>query len=560
MHRIRNRGLYDLMLKKGNSWKTTPQFYWIIDVDGKEADSLGTVGTGSTGLFVTWDTIGLDNRIPFRVVDETPTSDVTIRIMERETSGLLGRRTNDVQKEIINLTYNYRTGRWTGDDSFKDADGYGHYLGQNYEIWFDLYQSDYDHDGIPYWTEVNVLHTDPTVDDSQLDPDHDGIPTSWEWYWGFNPFVADNFSTLDPDFDGISVLGEYQLRNYQADPFYPEMYFEVDSMQKYAFFDLPHIFYKESQEMICEIYARHNISVWIDDGWADGPSNGGGEYLPFIKSFEDVNGGQILGFYNHNFALERHGLFRYIIMGNRMTWSTPSTFNHYDSIEIGTGWNAMFVKRAAFTARMQRVCIAKAVLHEVGHTLGLLPFAFPGNDIEGPASVRWPSMPADEYNKYLDEYHSIMNYKYIWTDRTLVDYSHGQNGAPYDQNDWDHIYLPTFNRDARAVEETADKSFEDYEMFNETAYPQVEGWANASTNLTKSLPASMSFKVYNNLDSKIRIMTNPHSVGNSSWNVRVYARPNIDPFPVIQSWTLVAEGRLDASGRLSFYADGQSPV
>jgi len=560
LHRIRNRALYDLMLKRGNAWKATPQFYWIIKVDDKEANSLGTVGYGSTGMFVTWDTIGMDNRIPFRVVNETPTSTVTIRIMERQTSGLLGRRYADVQMEVINLTYDYRTGRWAGDDFFKDPDGYGHFLGKNYEVWFDLYQSDYDHDGIPYWTEVNVLGTDPTVDDSTHDPDGDGIPTSWEWYWGFNPFVADNFTTLDPDFDGLSVLDEYQLRNYQADPFYPEMYFEVDNMQKRGPFDLPHVFYKESQEMLCEIYARHSISVWIDDGWADTPVNGGGEFLPFIKAFEDVNGGQMLGFYNHNFPQERHGLFRYIVIGNSQTWSSPSHFNYYDSICIGTGLNAMYVKRAAFTPRFQRVCIAKGLLHEIGHTLGLLPYTFPGNDILGPASVRYPSMPADVYNNYLNNYHSIMNYKYIWTDKTLVDYSHGDNGAPYDQNDWDHIYIPTFNRDARAVEETADKSFEDYEVVSETAYPVVDGWVNASMNLTKSLPSSMTFKVYNNMGSTLHVLVNPHPLSNSSWNVRVYAHPDINPFPVINSWTLVAEGRVNAIGKLSIYTDGQNLI
>ena len=48
-----------------------------------------------------------------------------------------------------------------------DNDGYGHYLGEFYEVWFNVYQADFDHDGIPYWTEVNVLGTDPTVDEKR---------------------------------------------------------------------------------------------------------------------------------------------------------------------------------------------------------------------------------------------------------------------------------------------------------------------------------------------------------------------------------------------------------
>lgn len=558
--RIRNRGLYDLMLQRGNGWKNPPKFYWIINVDGKEANSFGTVGTGSTGMFNTWDTMMLENRIPFRIVNEQPTSTVTVRIMQREYAGILGRKTVDIQEEIFNLTYDYRTGQWSGDDSFNDSDGYGHFLGKNYEIWFDCYQSDFDHDGIPYWTEVNVLHTDPTVDDSKLDPDHDGIPTSWEWKWGFNPFVADNFSILDPDFDGVSVLQEYKLSKWGANPFYPDIFIETDFMQKGNILDLPHVFYKESQEMLYELFSRHGITVHIDDGWPDGPVNGGGEYLPFIKSFEDVNGGQVLGFYLHNFADERKGSFRYVIIANRLGWTTSSTYNHDDTILIGSGLKSMYLTRAAFTPKYQRVCIAKCVLHELGHSMGLLPETFPGNDIKGPASVRWPSMPADVYDKYLKLYHSIMNYNYIWKDRHLVDFSLGQNGAPYDQNDWNHIYLATFNRDARSVEQTTDKSFEDRVVFNETTYPQVDGWVNA-TNMTKILSTKLHYTVYRNLGSSIYILVNPTAMGNSSWNVRVYARPNITPFPVIQSWTLVSEGHLNASsGKVLFYTIGQKPT
>ncbi len=557
--RIRSRALYDTMMTRGTAWRHPPQFYWIIDVDGKEADSLGTVGYGDNGLFTTWDSERMDTRIPFRVVDEQPTSQVTIKIMQRETTGLLGRRTVDVQAEVINLTYDYRTGRWTGDDSFTDPTGYGHYLGANYEVWFNLYQSDYDHDGIPYWTEVNVLGTDPYIDDSVLDPDHDGIPTSWEWRWGFNPFVADNFTNLDPDFDGLSVYDEYTLRNYYANPFYPEMYIEADFMAKRGPFDLPHVLFKETQGMIDELFARHNITVWIDDGWSDGPKNGGGEYLPFVKSMEDVNGGQAYAFYQHNFAQERHGLFRYVIVANKLGWAIPMKFNYYDTILIGQGWRPVIKTHLALTQRYSRVAEAKALLHELGHTLGLLPYTFPGVDIMPPTGARWPSMPADEYLAYEKDYHSVMNYNYVWKDRRLVDFSHGENGQ-YDENDWDHIYIPVFNRDARAVEETADENFEDYEMVNETPYPFVEGWINASANLTKSLPASMSFKVYDNIGSGIKVLVNPHVIGNATWNVRVYARPSIDPFPTTQSWTLMAEGYLDSAGKLTFYSSGQKLI
>ena len=47
------------------------------------------------------------------------------------------------------MNYDYRTGRWDGkDDSFMDVDGYGHYVGETFEVWFNIYQTDYDHDGV----------------------------------------------------------------------------------------------------------------------------------------------------------------------------------------------------------------------------------------------------------------------------------------------------------------------------------------------------------------------------------------------------------------------------
>ena len=125
--------------------------------------------------------------------------------------------------ENFKVIYDFRTGRWTGDDSFNDSDGYGHYNGTNYEIWFSLYQTSADMDAIPWWVEVNVLGTDPEVDDSKLDPDNDGIPTEWEWEWGYDPFTWDNHIILDPDLDGLQNVEEYYMAEWLANP-YPVSY------------------------------------------------------------------------------------------------------------------------------------------------------------------------------------------------------------------------------------------------------------------------------------------------------------------------------------------------
>jgi len=206
--RIRHRSILDEIFKISYRWKDPPVSYWITYVDGKECNSLGNVGYGSSGVYNEWDTMLKDCRVNYWVEDEQLTSDVIITIMEQEQEGLIFKNTKEVEKETIRVTYDYKTGFWDGDDYLKDKDGYGHYLGENCEIWFNIYQSDYDHDGISYWNEVNILGTDPMVDDSVLDPDNDGIPTSWEFKWGYDPFVWDDHNNLDPDIDGIENIEE----------------------------------------------------------------------------------------------------------------------------------------------------------------------------------------------------------------------------------------------------------------------------------------------------------------------------------------------------------------
>jgi hypothetical protein len=245
-----------------------------LEYVSKDVQSAG--GVKSETFFTAWDTMFKENKIVRDAEEEQETSEVTLTIMERVKTGLLGLRSQDVEQEKLTVTYDYRTGRWTGGDSFNDSDGYGHYLGENFELWFNLYQTDFDHDGIPYWTEVNTLHTDPTVDDSKRDPNGDGIPISWDWKWGYDPVAYDNHSELDPDHDGLTNLEEYTMENYFANPFHQDIYIEADGMEKGGLFDPPHVFWPESQQIVIERFAEHDISVYIDAGWPGDPTNGGG--------------------------------------------------------------------------------------------------------------------------------------------------------------------------------------------------------------------------------------------------------------------------------------------
>lgn len=555
--RIRNRGLMDKMLSYSLDWRNPPSFYYVIEVDGKKGSSKGNVG--ETGVYTTWDTLGYESSMVFDVEEEKESSKVVISIVELVPTGLFGRNVKEVEKERIELKYDYRTGRWNGDDYFMDKDGMGHYLGKNYEVWFNLYQADYDHDGIPYWVEVNILGTDPAVDDSKLDPDNDGIPTDWEWRFGYDPFTYNEHDKLDPDIDGIENIEEYMLRDYFANPFQPDIYIETDGMERKGIFDLPHIFYKESQQMIIERFARHGINVYIDDGWNAYP-NGGGELLPYQANLDDILGKQLLAFYKHNFPDGRKGVFRYVVVGVRQDgggFITPVKYNRFDAIYVSNDFNSM-ITRIAFTPRELRVMLAKAILHELGHSLGLMPGLFPGIDLVSRRVYdRYPSMPDDEYNAYLEKYYSVMNYQYIYNkpwfyseNRSyLFDYSDGSNGLPYDWNDWEHIYLPTFQIDVPAYEDPSIETFEDFKPVRD--YPELvtKGWKYDENLTQKYANEFKKFVFIKNTDADIKVLVKENE--KDGYNLRVYAKPKVEP--VFAVYSLVAEGKL-IDGEVEFYS------
>ena len=551
--RIRNRELMDLMYQFGSAWKYPPSYYFKINVDGDEGSAEGAIA--EKGVFNVWDTFGRESSMTFYVDEEQEYSEVTIEIIEKQTTGIIFKKTKDVVIEKIHLVYDYRTGRWTGDDEFGDDDGLGHFLGDTYEVWFDIYQADLDHDYIPFWTEVNVLGTDPTVDDSELDPDEDGIDSSWEWKWGYDPNTWDDHKNLDPDIDGIENDEEYFMAKWFADPFQPDMYIECDGMEKRWFFDVPHVFQLESQQMLIERFALHGINVYIDDGWPDGPVNGGGEMFPPHDNLDDVSPKQLLRFYEHNFADERKGIFRYQVVGLQTDSSSgficPPEFNYFDAILLGTTWKNTLITRRAFSPRAFRFVVACASLHELGHSLGLLPIYFPGNDIQPKSwGDRYPNMDDEEYEGYCDEYESVMNYLYIY-DKGLFDYSDGSNGPPYDQNDWDYIYLPTFQIDSINYEEPVDETFEDFEVVNDYPGVMLEGWELDEELTTKYEGKLDHLAVVKNTDASFQIFVKEDAEDDER-DIKIFARPNVDP--TFAPWSLVAEGELDEDNKVQIFS------
>ncbi len=470
IHRIRKKGIYDQMMNAGSNildylpiknkrlatylegirpgfgWDDKPVYTFQVTFDDYTFEG--------RDIYQTWDTGYMNQEVWRNIEEEQPETFVEIKIIERITQkNLLRSSTTKKEMDSFSVIYDFRTGHWSGDDSLNDTDGYGHFNGVYYEVWFTLTQTTPDNDIIPYWEEVNVLGTDPLVDDTFLDPDNDGIPTAWEWKWGYDPFTFDNHTTLDPDLDGLQNTEEYFMENWQADPFHQEIYLEADFMEptpkkflgKDGWDGWSHTLYIESQQMLMDIYNEHGYTLHVDDG-NQGDMSYGGDLLPFGRS----NGayqqemGVVAGFYNNNFPEERKGIFRYLVVAYGGGWCHPQDDNHwYDCMCIPHNKN--FFKNqlgGAISQRSIRIGQAVEVLHEMGHSLGMLSAHFEGVD----NSIYRSDDPANY--PYLD-YVSVMNYDYFW--ERYFDYSYGTNGE-YDKDDWASLDLTFFQTPSEEME------------------------------------------------------------------------------------------------------------
>jgi hypothetical protein len=451
-------------LLPGLGWDEKPTFNYMTILDGYEFK--GRVD------FNSWDTDYINHEFYRLVEEEQPTTMIEFKFIEKEKKLF---RTIEKVIESFSVIYDFKTGRWEGDDYFNDSDGYGHYDGSDFEMWFQIRQTDFDADGIPYWTEVNLLGTNPRVDDRVLDPDEDDVPTAWEWRWGYDPNSWDNHTFLDPDKDGLQNNEEYFMDKWLANPFYPEIYIESDWLEKapfkplkieiqpgriFKFIQRPmlvktrldgweHTFYEESQQMLMDRFNDHGITVHIDDGCM----GGGGEILPFgvpgevVDSREYEEGafhqekGLIAEYYHNKFADERKGIFRYCVIAHGGGWAHAQDYKgYYDCMCIPV--NKEFYKNIFMapigTPRIKRIGLAVSMLHELGHTLGFnLTYHGGVDNLSEGAEEMWKN------------YRSCMTYLTWW--ERYFDYSDGTHGEN-DKDDWSNLDLAYFQRAAQELE------------------------------------------------------------------------------------------------------------
>jgi hypothetical protein len=369
----------------------------------------------------------------------------------------------------VEIMYSIKTGHWFGDDFIgfepidADPSGYGRLNGcddgsvyqreRDCELWFDIYQTDPDGDGIPYWAEVNVYNTDPEVNNTGEDFDNDGCPIEWEHKWGhyfrynwhseeyyhdwiYDVNSYDNHSEFDLDQDGLDNIEEYLTSQWGSDPFRQDLFVELDVMDENPEGEI-NIFPEGAKELLRTAYDRKNVVFHLDDGCM-----GGSDIIPFDDTTENNELQNIYWnyFLHRDVNNWRRGVFHYGLMvyfappGGHAFWGGVGPY--LDSFVISTHY---FEQKKVIpkTQHKRNIVYASAYMHECGHTLGIFHGNTPGCD--------------DQDGKYIWQkdwwkwrpYKSVMNYGYMYL---MVDYSDGSRGKN-DFDDWGRIDLTSFQRE-----------------------------------------------------------------------------------------------------------------
>lgn len=369
------------------------------------------------------------------VPDDQEFVTITLQLQSDEAEDVVYDLGGDLETKDVTMQYSITTGHWTGEDQREDISGYGRLNGcddgtiyeddRDCELWFDIYQNDFDNDRIPYWIEVETLGTDPTVDDTILDYDNDSIPTYWEYRWGYDPLVWDDHTNIDPDGDSIDNIEEYLTSQWFSDPYRKDLFVEMDIMgdgpngEKTYFPDY-------SEELLQTAFNKQNIVYHLDRG-----AMGGSDIIPFAA---DVDRQALEAIYNTYFLHGdpnnwRRGIFHYGVV---VYYEYIAGYTYQaDAYQIAS---AKLEERATKPFLERDIVYASCYMHEMGHTFGFWPIPGHNRFSYYPWQIGW---------WISHSYRSCMNYGWTYL---IVDYSDGTRRAP-DLNDWERIDYSYFEGD-----------------------------------------------------------------------------------------------------------------
>jgi hypothetical protein len=390
------------------------------------------------------------------VPDDVEYADIVIELYEKTTSGetlcdISKEQNTNTEGHTAEMSYNIKTGHWTGDDSVGDLSGYGRLNGcddgstdgyeQDCELWFNIDQNDYDGDHLPYWTEVYLYGTDPTFDNTGEDLDGDGLPIEWEHKWLYTPTLWDDHARLDRDNDSLTNVEEYRVSSWGSDPYRRDIYVEMDTMAKGPLGQNSSIS-PHSKELLKTAFDRRNIVCHLDDGCM----GGGGEIIPFdrhtyrseLKTFYTT-------YFLHNDSENwRRGVFRYAMIiydfaaasGMAYVGAHPWLYWHAQGSNTFV-INAQTMHKMSIKLFKQiDFVFASAMMHELGHIFGI-DFMFPMG-----CDMKRTIHPRNLAFWLFGNYKSCMNYRYVYS---ILDYSDGSHGL-FDYDDWSNLDFSFFEK------------------------------------------------------------------------------------------------------------------
>jgi len=437
------RALDDIDIIKG------PDFFVKVMINNQEYTS--PLWDDSSYLYdISWNAKA-------NVPDDVEHVEISIQLFDKTIFGerlcdISGTKNKASDGFTVDLTYNIKTGQWSGDDCvYYDTSGYGRLNGcddgsiykneRDCELWFNIYQTDPDGDTIPYWTEVNVYDTDPEIDNTGDDIDGDSIPIEWEHKWLFNPKIWDDHKHLDLDEDSLTNYEEYLTSQWDSNPYRRDLFIEMDVMANGPLGQKSSV-PRQSKELLRTAYNTRNIVYHLDDGCM----GGGGEVIPFDrKTYKN----ELVPIYNNYFLHNdsenwRRSVFHYAMIiynhysasGIAYVGENPSLYWHFQGINT-------FIISASSMNKMSRKILkdkdkifACAIMHETGHTFGI-DFMFPpGCDNRRTSRPRHPAF------WIFSSYKSCMNYRYAFK---ILDYSDGSHGL-FDYDDWANLDFSFFER------------------------------------------------------------------------------------------------------------------
>lgn len=393
----------------------------------------------------------------FTVTTDVPDEIENVRIrIELFDSNLLKNKMCDISSEknkddedfSIDIIYNIKTGIWSGDDyNIGDLSGYGRGCGSgdgsiykdenDCEIIFNIYQNDFDNDGLPYWIETYVYGTDPTKNNLGDDSDLDGIPIEWEHRWGFNPLIWENHQIFDPDHDSLNNYEEFITAQFGTDPYRKDIFLEIDYMEYENNSEQIEIF-NRLKEIIKNPYSRRNIVIHLDFGEIDG-----GDIIPSDDetSFEEIQE-LYKKYFTHNGSQSwKRGIFHYALIVDNCN---PGGYGFSGDVWPYWGYipgtncfvisKDLIKRKVDFFRKSEEAIFTHLFMHEMGHNFGIRlghPF---GCDNPGSDNPFRPSF------WLFRNYKSVMNYRYTYF---ILDYSDGSHGKR-DFDDWENIDLTWF--------------------------------------------------------------------------------------------------------------------